>query len=341
MIGERIRLVREASLLTQHELAGSAGISQSTLWAIENSEITPSNDVLSRIASVTAYPVMFFHLGVLPDMPDGYHRKLQKGTAKAEKQVRAHVRILVDLVQRGERVVKLPPVILERVSQIPGIEEVEEVASEARHIIGIGERDPIPNLTRAVERAGVVVVRLPFEQGDYNAYSVWPDKAHGGRPVIALTGGHPGDRDRANVAHELGHLVLHPDRPMIDPETAEQEAWRFAGALLFPKAAAMEALRPPVTLKTLSGVKAAYGISIAFGIQRARELDLISNAQFVSFRKQLASRRWLHNEPIDVPRESPLLIAKIVEMMGGRGTVKQRADRVSMPIFSFHALAAG
>ncbi len=339
MIGERVRLVREGSLLTQQELAAAAGIAQGTLSAIEKSEMPASDELLSRIASATSYPVTFFHLGILPDMPEGYHRKFQKGTAKAEKQVRAHVRMVVDFIQRSEHVVKLPPITLERVSQLSDVEEVEEIAATTRHILGVGERDPIPNLMRAVERAGVVVVRLPFEQEDYNAFSAWPDKAHGGRPVIAVTGGHPGDMDRASVAHELGHLVLHPDRPVIDPDVAEKEAWRFAGALLFPKVAAVEVLRRPVTLKTLRGVKATYGISIAFGAQRGRDLDLITQDQFVSFRKQLASRRWLHNEPVAVARESPLLIAKILRMMSGEGSVKQRADRVSMPVFSFNALA--
>ena len=144
----------------------------------------------------------------------------------------------------------------------------------------------IPNLTRAVERAGVLVVRFPGTIKDHDSYASWPDFSLGGRPVIALTGGHPGDRDRFNVGHELGHLLLHTLRPNTDPREAEAEANRFAGALLLPRRSAAAALRRPITLRVLMGVKATYGISIAMGAQRARDLELISKAQFVSLRCQ-------------------------------------------------------
>jgi hypothetical protein len=97
-------------------------------------------------------------------------------------------------------------------------------------------------------------------------------------------------------------------------------------------------LVPPVTLSVLKGVKATFGISIAFAAKRARVLGIISEAQFVSLRKQLARRQWTHVEPVEVPRESPLLIAKILDMMAGDGSVSARAERVSMPLFTFRAL---
>jgi Zn-dependent peptidase ImmA (M78 family)/transcriptional regulator with XRE-family HTH domain len=339
MIGQRVRLAREASQLTQQELADAAGITQAAVSQIEAGQLAhPSDAVIEGIARATLHPVGFFHLGPLPDLPEGHYRRLKRGASRVDRQVRAHVRSVVDLIQRSEGQLRLPPVRLEPRRTVPDLESVEGIAAETRMALGLGAIDPIPNLTRAVERAGVVVVRLPHEMPDHDAFSAWPDFGMDGRPIIAITGGHPGDRDRANVAHELGHLVLHTLRTTLDPDLAEAEAWRFAGALLFPREAAEEMLVPPVTLRVLIGVKATFGISIAFGSQRARDLGIISQAQFVSLRKQLAVRRWTQSEPVEVPRESPLLITKVLNLLAGNGSITTRAERISMPLFTFRAL---
>jgi Zn-dependent peptidase ImmA (M78 family) len=154
-----------------------------------------------------------------------------------------------------------------------------------------------------------------------------------------LTAGHPGDRDRFNVAHELGHLVLHTLRSNTDPTRAEAEAHRFAGALLLPRERAMQAMRPPITLSLLKAVKATFGTSIAMDAKRARDLNIITQDQFVSLRKQLSARGWHRVEPVEVVREEPLLIAKIVSKLSGEGSITDRAERVSMQLFAYRALA--
>src|ERR1700674_2996486 len=99
-------------------------------------------------------------------------------------------------------------------------------------------------------------------------------------------------------------------------------------------------MRPPVTLRVLMGVKATFGISIAAAARRARDLNLISGDQYVSILRQLSARRWRHNEPVDVTPERPLLISKVIDILGGDGTTMDRAARLSMPLFSFRALPA-
>lgn len=265
---------------------------------------------------------------------------LPVGTSKVEKQVRAQVRHIVEIVQESEPRLKLPSVTIEAWREVGDLDAIEDLADDVRARLGIGSRDPIPNLTRAVERAGVIVVRLPGEMTDHDSFSVWPDFPFDGRPVIALTGGHPGDRDRFNVGHEIGHLVLHTLRGNIDHKQAESEANRLSSALLLPRKAAFEAMPAPITLRVLMGVKATFGVSIAMAAQRALDLQLISHTQFISIRKQLSARRWNKDEPVDVGLESPLLISKIVNALAGDGSTKERAARVSLPAFSFRALAA-
>jgi Zn-dependent peptidase ImmA (M78 family)/transcriptional regulator with XRE-family HTH domain len=341
VIGERVKLAREASRFTQQELAARANVSQAALSEIEAGRVmNPLDETVAKIAEATQFPVRFFYRGPLPDLPDGHYRRLARGTSKVEKQIRAQVRHIVEIVQESEQLLRLPHVMIEPVHVSDGLDAIEAVASDVRAKLGLGSGDPIPNLTRAVERAGVIVVRLPGEMPDHDSFSAWPDYSLEGRPVLALTGGHPGDRDRFNEGHELGHLVLHTLRPNIDHKQAEEEANRFAGALLIPADSAREAMHQPVTLRVLMGVKATYGVSIAMAAQRALDLQLISRPQFVSLRKQLSARRWTKVEPVEVSPEKPLLISKIIANLAGEGSTKEKAARLSMPAFSFRSLAS-
>jgi Zn-dependent peptidase ImmA (M78 family)/transcriptional regulator with XRE-family HTH domain len=340
MIGERIRLAREACRLTQAELAELSGLEQNTLSDYELGVIlSPAADAVARIAAATQFPERFFWRGPLPDLPDGHYRKLKRGTTKVAKQVRAQVRQVVEVVQISHDVVNLPLVRLEPVrGEKLSLSEVEQAAADARVRVGVGQRDPIPNVMRAVERSGVVVVGLPMEMEDHDGFSAWPEFGNPelGRPVIAFTNGAAGDRMRFTVSHEFGHLLLHTLRPFITPDLAEQEANRFAGAFLLPEEAALESLRPPVTLTTLMGIKATHGVSIAMAAQRALDLQIIDRPHFVSLRKQISARGWTKVEPIEVIPESPLLLAKLLGIVGGKGSIAQRADRAALPMFTFN-----
>lgn len=341
MIGERVRLAREASRMTQQELADLAEISQGTVSDMEAGRVLePSPEVVAAIASATLYPVSFFYLGPLPDLPEGHYRRRKRGTSKVGKQVRAQVRQVVELVQRAEPDLKLPPVTIEPCREFGGLEDIETVACNVRQTLGLGSRDPIPNLTRAVERSGVVVVRLPTVMEDHDGFSVWPDFPLGGRPIIALMLGHTGDRDRFTIGHELGHIYLHTLRGGTEPSRAEAEANRFAGAILIPEEAANDAMRPPVTLRVLMAIKATFGISIAMAAKRALDLNLITHDHYVSLQKQLSARGWRQEEPVEVGSENPLLIAKTFDLLAGKGTIMQRATRISMPLFAFQAITA-
>lgn len=342
MIGERVRLAREASRLTQQELADRADLAQRAISEIEAGRILqPPPEVLTKIAAATAFPESFFTRGALPDLPEGRYRRLRRGTSiKVDKQVRAQVRQVLELIQRSEAILKLPPIGIEPRRQAASPDAIEEIAAEIRHSLGVGSRDPIPNITRAAERAGIVVLRIPSEVPFHDGFSAWPDYGLDGRPVIALTGQRSPDRERFTIAHELGHLVLHTLRGEdLSPKQAEDEANRFAGALLIPLAAARDSMRPPVTLRILMNVKAHYGASMAASAQRALDVGLISRAHFVSLRKQLSARQWTRHEPVEVTPEHPLLIGKIVDGLAGKGSITERARRVSMSPFTLQAIA--
>ena len=314
-------------------------MAQGKISEIESGRHHPTTIEVVSIAKATGYPVDFFHLGALPDMPDGHFRRLKRGRVKVARQVRAQARQMVEPVQRSEELIDLPPI---RVRPIGAIDDIEELAAEVRSAAGVGAEDPVPNMTRALERAGVVVAGLPGEVPDHSGYSVWPDFGLGGRPIVLFSRPDPGDRQRFTIAHELGHLILHS--PLRDDEVeadqAEREANHFAGALLIPRDAAVAALRPPLTLARLANVKATYGASIGVCAQRAKDLGYINDARFLSIRKQMSARGWQRHEPVEVPQEAPLLVRRMIDAVATGETVTQRASSVFLPVFGYRALEA-
>jgi Zn-dependent peptidase ImmA (M78 family)/transcriptional regulator with XRE-family HTH domain len=340
MIGERVRHARDFCGLTQDGLAELAGVPQGRISEVEaGRDGSPKADVVAAIARATSFPVEFFYLGPLPDLPDGNFRRLKRGKTRVTRQVRAQARQIVEVVQRAEPLLTMPPVHIKPV-RIVGSDDIEGIAASVREDAGVGYFDPIPNLTRAVERAGVVVAAFAGEIPDHFGFSAWPDFGFDGRPIVVFAANDPGDRQRFTIGHELGHLILHSPlrQDELESRRAEAEANEFAGALLLPREVAMEAMRPPLTLHTLAQVKATFGVSIAMCIERAHGLKLISDERHLSLRKQLTGRGWHRHEPVEVPNETPVLIRRILELVGEGQTVADRATNVKMPLFAYRAL---
>ena len=67
---------------------------------------------------------------------------------------------------------------------------------------------PLPNLVHMAEAHGVRVLKLPAGAAEVDAFSVW----HDGSPYVFLTTSKTPERARFDLAHELGHLVLHSRR---------------------------------------------------------------------------------------------------------------------------------
>lgn len=103
---------------------------------------------------------------------------------------------------------------------------------------------PVDRLARALG------ARLSFEPSEDNDVSgmLFRD---GTRTIIGVNAGHASTRQRFTIAHEIGHLLLHPGRPIIldklvrvnrrDSVSAlasdrqEIEANQFAASLLMPR----------------------------------------------------------------------------------------------------------
>ncbi|MEQ8842196.1 MAG: XRE family transcriptional regulator [Acidimicrobiales bacterium] len=343
-VGDRIRHVLEYYGWTQKDLGLHLGVTQprvnQMLGAIS---LDPSR--LDELAAATGFSPDFFSRGPLPDLPEGSlrFRKKARATQRDDDRVRAVVRHTIEAVQLASTVASPPPVRIQSLHDDIPLNEIETVAESAREWLGVGRMDPIANIVRAVERAGVVVVYANAEvtstdRLDHDGAAFWPDPPVG-VPVIYATRGRTGDRTRLTVAHELGHLVLHQYRHPPSVQAAEEEAFRFGSSLIVP-ADAIHSLRTPITLKVLVEAKARWGMSVQALVKRCYDLNVIDKDRQTSLYKQIASRGWRTAEPVEVPVEEPALMRRLMEAAYGSSDPMRVGKKLGIPAIPTRDLVA-
>jgi len=322
---------------TQADLAAATGLSQPLLSSIEKLRRDATPDSLQAIAEATDTPLSFFEIEPSSVPTDSLHfRKNKTAPVKLTTQVKAYFReahrVTTTLLDKVARPIAQFPTVDARAGRIDG-DEIEEFAVETRRALGLEVDVPIPNLTRALERAGAAVFRMTLpgvEEGrvvgkGHYGVSYWGGP--GERPVIGYFPG-SGDRDRFTIAHELGHIVLHTYRTPCDE--AEVEAHRFAGALLLPRARAVDLISPTTTLSEYARIKAGFGISIQAIIMRAGHLGLIDEARKTSLMVQVGARGWRTAEPVEVIHEEPQLVTKALTTVWPESPYRRAAEPLAI-----------
>lgn len=338
VIGARVRQLRLALGLTQTELATRTGIASGSISMIENGHQEADDSTLSALSEVLDCQPSYLTAATNAE----YDRP--KLRAYADASQRAVDRTLHDSISAIESIrsaglrtlpVKLP--IYD--GDLNDDDGIDRIAADVRTAAGLDTDGVVPNVIRAAERLGCVVLPLDRELGRHWGMSLTVDGIpviRVARPSFDLELDIPGDRQRFTVAHELGHLVLHAGsaQPATPSEAAhmEQQANRFAASFLVPGDAALadlEARGGRVTLRTLASLKEKWGYSIKAFVFRFRELGVIDDAQARSLYKQISARRWNKEEPHRPGTESAVWLGKALREAFPSGDPIEGAARTS------------
>jgi Zn-dependent peptidase ImmA (M78 family)/DNA-binding XRE family transcriptional regulator len=343
--GERIRAVRDLLGVSQAELSEATQVSQSLISQVENGSRQATEELITRIAAATATPRSFFEVPP-PEVPLGTlrFRRLvtarRRDTKKAKALFDEAYRVVAELLSDARYVLPELPLGTGRIEA----DDIENLAQDTREALQLGGDGPVRHVTRACERAGIPVVPITLlseSDADSGApghfgISYWP-----GPNEAALIGDFSngtGDRQRFTLAHELGHLVLHTRRRVV--EDAEGEANRFAGAFLVPRERAIEIFDEPVTLRDFIELKAYWGVSIQAFIMRGAHLGRIDERRKASLFKQLSSRGWRKTEPVTVHSEQPILVWRLLASKYGEPVPYRRvADDVGLHAIVLRSLS--
>lgn len=280
----RLRQARQLATKTKQTIAQDVGVSPAAIGQYESGVTAPRPDVLEGLAYALDVPVSFF-VGGRPlaplDSADVHFKSLRSTTAIQRNKALAYTEQIWELTHLLERWVQFPPVNLpaeEPSGRTISRARLREAAAGLRQRWGVPLDAPFPHLTRTAETNGIVVVFATFANDDevkrIRAFST----SKLSRPIIVT----PPDRvddvfaHRFNLAHELGHFVLHGDEVHGDIEI-EREADRFAGELLLPEKAMRNVLRPRVEWDHFAKLSQTWGVEIKALIYRSRELGFVSD----------------------------------------------------------------
>ena len=329
----RLRLARDLRGISQADLATALGLTPAALSQFESGATRPSADNLARLADSLVVPKSFFGLALI-ETHEGFFRSLRRTTVADRRRARAIAHVAHDAARLGASGKALPNLALPifPVSSLDVDEdEIEGFAERLRRSWDIAA-GPAPNMVELLEAHGIVVIRLPLETSDVDAFSLpFPD-----RPVIVL-GSDKNDRARSrfDAAHELGHLVIHDEQVWGLPEV-EKQAHQFAAAFLMPRADIEASLPSRLDWQVLFELKKQWQVSLAALLMRARTLGRMTEATYLAGMKAMSTHGWRRIEP--VPLGSPEVPRKLSKLLDA-DTLNEL--RVFLPADGLKTILAG
>jgi len=306
-IGERLKQARKANNLSLRKLADKVGVSPMAISKYERDLNVPSSDVLLRLSQVLQVKVdFFFRPRTVPIQLMAYRKHSSLGI-KEQEVIQMHIQ---DWIERYIEAESLFPNNQHKVNltlyNVASPDDIEAAALDLRNRWNLG-CDPIDNFVQLLEDRGIKVGLIAgFDHFDACTFIANND------PVIVIKDELPGDRQRFNLGHELGHLILSIEGDM----DSEKAANRFVGAFLVPAEMARFELgsnRTDLNINELYLLKHKYGLSMQAWIYRAKDLSIISESTATRLFQKFRINSWHRLEPgKSYPSETPIRMERLI-----------------------------
>lgn len=344
-VGARLKEAREARQMTGAVLSDmTGGVLPSAISAYENGKSAPTPAVFEQIArALNLKPEFFFR-------PEDEHsssssqivfERSRASTTKRERLRARHQRVwLRESLRYLEQYIKMPTPDIPELQDFDWLNcsdsEIESIASIIRRAWKLGD-GPISNVMLLVENHGVVGMKVFMKGRDMDAFSAWD--VVDGRPYVALNSNvKSAFRNRFNVCHELGHLVLHRRllsediATKVDFEVLEAQADRFAAAFLTPGETFSRDIIFP-SLEMFRTIKSRWRVSIKMMIHRAHDLDIVDREEARKLYMGYNRRGWHKEEPLDTEYETeePRLARRAFELVVDNAVVKLSQIAADLP----------
>lgn len=305
----RLRLARDLKKWSQTDLSGRVSVTAAAISQFESGSVRPSPATMDELSRVLNVPVTFFALPTT-ETHEGFFRSTRRTPVAHRRRARALAHIVHDLAI-GAGVKHVPATAVPHIP-IANLEspreEIEHAAVMVRSAWSV-PAGPIPSVVELLESHGVVVLRLPLDTADVDAFSLpFPDW-----PVVVL-GSDKNDRARSRFdgAHELGHLVMHGEQ-VWGLKEIEKQAHQFAAAFLMPANEIYHELPHRADWSVLFDLKRRWQVSLAALLMRARTLGRMTEPTYLTAVKALSAHGWRRVEPVPLGSlERPSLVGRIV-----------------------------
>ncbi|MGC8116068.1 helix-turn-helix domain-containing protein [Metapseudomonas otitidis] len=338
---QRLTEARHAKGMTMTHLSELLGISKQAVSIFEKGIKNPTHENIVKFSAALNVQVEFFYTPsreVQEITTPSHFRSFKSATKKSRIKASIRESWLSEFSQTLLRNINFPGSDVFRADILDftslSNEAIEDLAVSARKHWGLG-LGPISNVTLLLEKSGIFIGQFNMDK-QVQAFSNW----RGNLAYIVTEKQNSNARHRFNLAHELGHLIMHTaisDEDHEDDDLVqlkEDQANYFAGAFLFPTQPLLSEFTS-CSLDSLIHLKRRWGISIAALTVRARNLGLLTENQSIYIFKQLASLPGGKTvEPLDkeTAREKPKLISDMIDFLEKSGRVSKYDILKLLPI---------
>lgn len=317
----RLEMARAIRQMTATELAAAAGTTPPWVSQAENMKKTPSPELIREFARVLNFPLDFFYRPVKSQPPsDAFHFRASSRLAKKdEATARSLSTLAIELSDWIETSYRAPAPAVPELQDLMDSDDnlpPDQAAEALRGAWGLGVA-PIKNLLQLLESKGAKVYSAGGPLQAIDAFSF----RHGHTPVIFLNIHKSAERLRFDLAHELGHLLMHGGSLQVEPgKEKEQAANDFASSFLMPRADVLGAIRGNMMLEDIMMLKRRWRVSAMALNLRAHRLGVISEWTYGALAKQLSMAGFRRGEPgSDLRAESSSLLTQVMSDMRSRG----------------------
>ncbi len=330
LVPERIKEARLARGISVIDLASHVGVTRQAISKYELGITEPSSTVMNDIADCLNMPISFFYKPLSAPVNQGtvFFRSLKTNASRAKDVLSKKIQWAAQLAKILSESILFPEVDLpslpDKYAQVIefSYDEIEDITMYLRKYWGLGTA-PITNMSRLLESHGIIVASVKSGFSETDACSSFIEQ----RPFVFLDMQKEcAVRTRFNMAHELGHLILHQDISQKDLDDKkildriEREANQFASCFLLPRASFILDIRS-TSLPSFLPLKCKWKVSIQAMVYRCHELDIFSENQMIYIQKQISAKRWRKQEPYDNewPCENAVILRTAIQMLIDRG----------------------
>lgn len=329
----RITVARLRRGLTKAELAADLDIAPATLsrWESEGPPPSRTKPLLKRLESALGFTDGYFLSEELevPSMDATLFRAGSRATQRQKSAAIASGANACALLAWLRSNFNLPePNLPDLTGFMPA-----EAARHARTIWQLGDR-PVPNSVQLAESFGIAVMGLPPAASAVGAFSMWD----GEQPFIFLARRRTPEGARFDLAHELGHLLLHSSDEPRSEAREEDEANQFAADFLIPPGIVHAHLRLHSSLDDILRLKTALKVSAMAMLRAAHHHGKLSEREYHFHLTTLSARGFRTDEPGSTLQYERSRVFDYVLSPEGGASIASIADETQLPPQDLHAL---
>ncbi|HFI0786025.1 TPA: XRE family transcriptional regulator [Streptococcus suis] len=327
--GSRLEELRLLNGLTRADLARELEVTEQAIWQFETGVTLPK--MKNKIVMARFFQVEVDYFDAVDKNGSFSLSRIAFRNADLEAKKTIHIQMVYlekmnQMIDYLENFVSIPNQIIYQLvdsieQKLQQHESLEFIADHAREVLAVSVDNA--NLLYSLEKSGIYISERLIN-GNADAYSAW---SRNGRPFIVLGLGKSAVRRNFDLAHELGHLLLHnqvdfEELSKEELEEKEKEANQFASYFLLPR---KQFLMDFVNIvgKRVSNpdqyilLKKRFGVSIQALEYRAYKLGLLTPQQNSYFYRQISKKGYKAVEPLDleIPLKKPSKIRSILDVI--------------------------